>query len=88
NVSAQGVMAMLRQAEWVAGRDISVIVFGGLSVQDPALPAVSAILQPEPREAGRTLAHLMLRRLAGEPVNELCALWKPVFVPGATDIPV
>lgn len=88
NVSAQGVMAMLRQAEWVAGRDISVIVFGGLSAQDPALPAVSAILQPEPREAGRTLAHLMLRRLAGEPVNELCALWKPVFVPGATDIPV
>ncbi|WP_035055373.1 substrate-binding domain-containing protein [Andreprevotia chitinilytica] len=88
NVSAPGVMTALRQAGLVAGRDISVIVFGGLRSQETETSEVSAVLQPEPREAGRTLAELMLARLNGRPAAELSRLWKPVFVAGTTDTPL
>ncbi|AOY00896.1 substrate-binding domain-containing protein [Jeongeupia sp. USM3] len=86
NVSAPGVMNALREAGLVPGRDISVIVFGGLPAHYPDV--VSAVLQPEPREAGRTLAELMLARLNGRPAAELTRLWKPVFVAGDTDAPL
>ncbi|GHD64385.1 substrate-binding domain-containing protein [Jeongeupia chitinilytica] len=86
NVSAPGVMNALRDAGLVPGRDISVIVFGGLPAHHPDV--VSAVLQPEPRKAGRTLAELMLARLNGRPAAELTRLWKPVFVAGDTDAPL
>ncbi|MDR3429496.1 substrate-binding domain-containing protein [Silvimonas sp.] len=86
NVSAVGVMNALRQSGLQPGRDISVIVFGGL----PALLAdsmtVSAIVQPQAREAGRTMAELMLGRLAGNPPQTLNRLWRPEFVCGSTDM--
>ncbi|KPC52113.1 substrate-binding domain-containing protein [Amantichitinum ursilacus] len=87
NVSALGVISALRQAGLLPGHDISIIVFGGLPALLPDSATVSAIMQPQARQAGRTLAELMLARLAGEPTPSLNRLWKPELVPGGTDLP-
>lgn len=87
NVAAVGVMQAIRQAGKVPGRDISVIVFGNLPTLEGEASSVSAVIQPEPRKAGRTMAELMLARLAGRPAAELTRLWKPVLVCGDSDAP-
>lgn len=88
NVTAVGVLQALRHAGLVPGRDLSVVVFGNMPSLDGEASTLSAVVQPEPRKAGRTIAELMLARLAGRPAAELTALWKPVLVSGDSDAPV
>jgi LacI family transcriptional regulator len=85
NVAAVGVLQALRRAGLVPGRDIAVLVFGNMPEQDGETSTVSAVVQPEPRKAGRTMAELMLARLNGRPAEELQALWQPLLVAGDTD---
>ncbi|GGP23695.1 substrate-binding domain-containing protein [Silvimonas iriomotensis] len=87
NVSAVGVMSALRQSGLHPGEDISVIVFGGLPTLLADSMTVSAVMQPRARQAGRTLADLMLGSLAGHDAQSLTALWKPELVSGNTDLP-
>ncbi|TDR73043.1 substrate-binding domain-containing protein [Paludibacterium purpuratum] len=87
NVAALGVMQALRRAGLQPGRDISLVVFGNLPQEEDGLH-VSAVIQPDPRHAGHTLAELMLARLAGEPVAALTRLWQPVLLPGNTIVPL
>jgi LacI family transcriptional regulator len=84
NVAALGVERALRQAGLVPGRDISLIVFGNLPANDDEACTVSAVIQPQPRHAGHTLADLMLARLEGKPCAELTRLWQPQLVSGTT----
>jgi LacI family transcriptional regulator len=88
NVTAVGVLQALRHAGLVPGRDVSVVVFVNMPSLDGEASTLSAVVQPEPRKAGRTIAELMLARLAGKPAAELTALWKPVLVSGDSDAPV
>ncbi|QEL55683.1 substrate-binding domain-containing protein [Chromobacterium paludis] len=88
NVAAVGAMQALRQAGLRPGQDLSIIVFGGLPQSDGETDPISAVLQPEPRQAGKTLAELMLARLAGEPAQSLTRLWQPVLRPGNSDAPL
>jgi LacI family transcriptional regulator len=85
NVAAVGVLQSLRRAGLVPGRDIALLVFGNMPEQDGEASTVSAVVQPEPRKAGRTMAELMLARLNGRPAEELQALWQPLLVAGDTD---
>ncbi|POZ63429.1 substrate-binding domain-containing protein [Chromobacterium alticapitis] len=88
NVAAVGAMQALREAGLTPGSDISVIVFGGLPLADGETSPISAVLQPEPRRAGQTMAELMLARLSGEPADTLTRLWQPVLRPGNSDAPL
>ncbi|MEJ2794684.1 substrate-binding domain-containing protein [Iodobacter sp. LRB] len=85
NLAAMGVLAALRQAELRAGTDISLIVFGGVATELAMGQNITAIRQPDPREAGITLALLMLARLRGEDPASLQVLWPTLLQPGTSD---
>ncbi|MDF0604814.1 substrate-binding domain-containing protein [Neisseriaceae bacterium TC5R-5] len=85
NIAAIGVVQALQQLGKQAGRDIALIVFGGLPSLYGESAAISAIMQPKPRQAGHVIAKLMLARLNGEDVAGLNQLWQPELIAAASD---
>jgi LacI family transcriptional regulator len=78
NIGGVGVMHALLDAGLQPGRDISVVVDGGLP-QDTLLngPSVASIEHPSLREAGQTMADMLLGLIEGDP-PEGCQVLRPV----------
>ncbi|WP_410499556.1 substrate-binding domain-containing protein [Chitinibacter sp. S2-10] len=87
NLSGIGVLKALRDAGLRIGTDLSVIVFGGIAPELAMGQIVTSIQQPEPREAGMTIASLLLDRLADKPVESLQTLWPTTLQAGTSDQP-
>jgi LacI family transcriptional regulator len=88
NQAGVGVIRALLEAGLRLGQDCSLIIYDGLP-EDTLLDQqdVTAIEQPTPNEAGRTLAGLMLAVLQGAAHSSLQVLWKPHLHLGTTDGP-
>ncbi len=86
HLSGVGAVRALLDAGIEIGREISVIVWGGM---DDSLAGtnVSTIDQPEPNRAGAKMVDMLLALLAGVPPEQLQVLWQPVLLPGATTGP-
>lgn len=88
NQAGVGVIRALLEAGLRLGQDCSLIIYDGLP-EDTLLDQqdVTAIEQPTPNEAGRTLAGLMLAVLQNTAHSSLQVLWKPHLHLGTTDGP-
>ncbi len=83
---AAGVMLAARELGLAVGRDLSVIGYGDLplsAVTDPPLTTVYRSIAG----TGRRVVELLLRRLAGAPVQDLQELWTPELVVRGSDGP-
>jgi LacI family transcriptional regulator len=90
SVGGVGVIHALLEAGLVLGRDVSVVVDGG-NPTDTLLHQidVAVVMQPTPRESGRTMAEMLLQLIEGrEPVQGRHVLMQPQFVDGKTIGPV
>ncbi|MES2742333.1 MAG: substrate-binding domain-containing protein [Pseudomonadota bacterium] len=86
HLSGAGAVRALLDAGLEIGRDISVIVWGGMD-DSLADTNVSTIDQPEPHRAGAKMVDMLLALLAGAPPAQLQVLWQPVLLPGASTGP-
>lgn len=83
HLAGTGALRALLDAGIVLGKEMSVIVWGG--VDDTLIGInVSSIDQPDPRGAGATMVDMLLALLAGRKPAELHVLWQPVLLAGAT----
>lgn len=83
HLAGTGALRALLDAGIALGKEISVIVWGG--VDDPLIGVnVSSIEQPDPRGAGATMVDMLLALLAGRAPADLHVLWQPVLLAGAT----
>jgi LacI family transcriptional regulator len=86
SVGGVGVIHALLEAGLVLGRDVSVIVDGG-NPTDTMLHQidVAVVMQPTPRESGKTMAEMLLQIIDGrEPKEGRHVLMQPQFVDGKT----
>ncbi|MFT4257812.1 MAG: substrate-binding domain-containing protein [Pseudoxanthomonas sp.] len=85
HLAGVGAMHAVLSAGMEPGRDISLIVHGGLDADSLIQHPVTLVRPPTPTATGLALAELMLRRLGGEPVERLQVLRQPVLEIGASD---
>lgn len=88
NLTGVGVVRALLDAGVMLGREISVIVYDGVS-EDQLLPtpSVTSIGQPTAARAGAMLADLVMAAQQRKPIAGLQVLWQPVLLPGSSDGP-
>ena len=86
SVGGVGVIHALLEAGLVLGRDVSVVVDGG-NPTDTMLHQidVAVVMQPTPRESGKTMAEMLLQIIEGKvPKEGQHVLMQPQFVDGKT----
>ncbi|TWI63036.1 LacI family transcriptional regulator [Pseudoduganella lurida] len=83
HLSGVGAVRALLDAGLAIGRDISLVVWGGMADALAGLD-VATVDQPDPRGAGARMAAMLLARLDGTPAAALQELWQPVLLPGTT----
>jgi LacI family transcriptional regulator len=89
NLAGVGVVRALIDSGLLLGRDMSVIVYDGVPVDNLLRGTlVTSIDQPTPRKAGTQMAGMVLDLLGGKPIDQLQVLWQPVITPGTSDGPV
>jgi LacI family transcriptional regulator len=79
DMTAFGVMHALAERGLRVGRDVSVIGYDDVPLARFSAPPLSTLRQPA-RAAGRRLAHMLLERLRGVPVEDLCEVWQPELI--------
>lgn len=83
HLSGVGAVRALLDAGIEIGKDISVIVWGGMA-DTLAGANVTTIDQPNPSQAGARMVEMLLALVDGTPASELQELWQPVLLEGAT----
>jgi DNA-binding LacI/PurR family transcriptional regulator len=83
---AAGALRAAHGAGLDVPRDLSVIGYDDLALSALTEPPLTTLAQPI-REAGAKLADMLLRRLAGAPVEQLQEIWPPRLVPRGSDGP-
>jgi LacI family transcriptional regulator len=85
NVGGIGVMRALLQAGVEIGRDVSVVVYGGMPVDTLLIgEEVAAIRQPTSYTTGTKIADMMLTLIEGGTLEQRHVLWQPEFVSGTS----
>lgn len=83
HLSGVGAVRALLDAGIEIGKDMSVIVWGG--IEDSLVGAnVTTIDQPGLSEAGAKMTEMLAALVAGTPPAQLQVLWQPVLLQGAT----
>ncbi len=82
--TALGVLAGLRELGLEAGRDASVIAYDDINASAYFAPPLTTFYQPI-EDLGRKLGTFLLRRLAGEPPQDLKDLTRPQLVARQSD---
>ncbi len=88
NLTGLGVLRAVGDKGLKMPRDISMIVYDGVSSDAPLPYTVTAVQQLTGEEAGHVMAEQVIAILAGKPVHELHHLGQPVIEAGDTDGPV
>lgn len=89
NIGGIGVMRALLQAGIDVGREVSVIVYGGMPTDTLLVgEEVAAISQPTSYTTGTTIADMILTLVEGKPLPQRHVLWQPEFVGGSSIGPV
>ncbi|MES2933772.1 MAG: substrate-binding domain-containing protein [Pseudomonadota bacterium] len=83
HMSGVGAVRALLDAGVAIGREISIIVWGGME-DSLAGYNVTTVHQPEPGRAGAKMVEMLLSLLDGTPPSELQVLWQPVLMLGET----
>lgn len=83
HLAGAGALRALLDAGVVLGKEMSLIVWGGVD-EAPIGVTVSSIDEPELHSAGATMMYMLLALLNGTPPAELQVLWQPVLLAGAT----
>ena len=87
SLAGVGAVHAALNAGLVLGRDLSLIVYDGLSVDSVIRNAITSVLQPTPSSTGIMLAELTLGLLGGKPVETLQRLRAPALEIGDSDGP-
>lgn len=87
NLSGIGALRALTDAGLIPGRDVSLIIYDGISSDIPLPYRVTAVTQPTGDSSGRAIARLVVDVLAGKPLDSLQQLGQPEIEPGDTDGP-
>lgn len=87
NVAGVGALRALGDKGWRPGRDPSLIVYDGIPTEIPLMYKVTGVIQPTGEQSGRTMARLVLKVLAGQPLDGLHSLAQPQLAQGDTDGP-
>lgn len=83
HLSGVGATRALLDAGVVIGKEMSIIVWGGM--EDSLVGYnITTIDQPEPRRAGAKMIEMLLSLLDGTAPGKLQVLWQPVLLPGET----
>ena len=83
HLSGVGAMRALLDAGVAIGKEMSIIVWGGM--EDSLVGYnITTIDQPEPRRAGAKMIEMLLSLLDGTAPGKLQVLWQPVLLPGET----
>lgn len=85
SLAGVGAVHAALNAGLVLGRDLSVIVYDGLSADSVIHNAITSVRQPTPTSTGVMLAELTLELLRGAPVESLQCLRAPVLELGDSD---
>ncbi len=79
-----GLLRGLHELGLSAETDVSVIAYDDLNVSAYFAPALSTHFQPV-EELGRTLGSFLIRRMAGEPPENLVKVFRPKLIPRRPD---
>lgn len=83
HLSGVGALRALKDAGLALGKDMSIIVWGG--IEDSLVSVnVTTIDLPDTHLAGARIADMLADLINGTPVDQLQELWQPVLVPGET----
>ena len=86
HLSGVGTVRALLDAGIAVGKEMSVIVWGG--IEDSLVGAnVTTVDQPEASQAGGKMIEMLSALVAGTPPSALQVLWQPVLLEGATTGP-
>lgn len=88
NLAGVGALRALGDRGLSPGRDISLIVYDGVSTDIPLPYKVSSVMQHTGEQTGRTMADQVAAVLAGRPVRKIQHLAQPCIEPGETDGPL
>lgn len=88
NLAGIGALRALGDKGIQPGRDISVIVYEGVSMDIPLPYKVTAVIQPTGTQSGRTMARMLIDLLGGKSITKLQHLEQPCIEPGGTDGPL
>ncbi len=85
NLAGVGVIRYLLNAGLVLGRDISVVVDGGIP-EDTLLTDVdiASVMQPTSSDSGVAMAEMLLKIIEGETLEQAHVLVQPLFIEGAS----
>lgn len=83
HLSGVGAVRALMDAGVAIGKEVSVIVWGGMEGSLVELD-VTTIDQPDPAGAGAKMIEMLAALIGGTPAVDLQVLWQPVLLPGAT----
>ncbi|MBV8619773.1 MAG: substrate-binding domain-containing protein, partial [Curvibacter sp.] len=87
HLAGTGALHALQNAGLQPGRDLSIVVYDGLSADSVIRSEVTSVLQVDETLVGRTLAEMVLARLEGVDAARLQTLWQPTLKVGASDGP-
>ena len=87
HLAGTGALHALQNAGLQVGRDLSIVVYDGLSADSVIRAEVTSVLQVDETLVGKTLAELVLARLDGIAPDHLQTLWQPTLKIGASDGP-
>ncbi len=87
SLAGVGAVHAALNAGLVLGRDLSLIVYDGLSSDSVIRNAITSVRQPTPTSTGAMLAEFTLRLLRGAPVESLQCLREPALELGDSDGP-
>ncbi len=79
-----GLLSGLRELGLSAGSDVSVIAYDDLNVSAYFAPPLSTYFHPV-EELGRTLGTFLIRRMAGEPPENLIEIFRPKLIARQSD---
>ena len=88
NLAGIGALRAIADRGLMPPRDISVIVYDGISPDSPLTYSVTAVTQSTGQESGRFMAKQVIAILGGTPVDEIHHLGQPVITPGESDGPL
>jgi LacI family transcriptional regulator len=83
HLSGVGAVRAIKDAGLAMGKDISIIVWGG--IEDSLVGAnITTVDLPDTQLAGARIADMVADLVGGTPVEQLQELWQPLLVPGET----
>ena len=78
---AEGVLIALKELHYLVPQDVSVVSFGGISMQALIEPQITSVLQ-NPYELGNAAGEILLKRLDGSDEGYVKQRYPVQFIEG------